>query len=82
MEVEQRSTKRPTSKLPAVWEQRNTPEVTQGVGTRSAAFVAFLEKYKHNEDKSGSLPKHAFFPQRDISMVGKVVGWTMLLGLL
>jgi hypothetical protein len=41
MEVEQFSTKRPTSKLLAAWEQRDTLEVCQGVGTGSAAFVAF-----------------------------------------
>jgi hypothetical protein len=82
MEVEQFSTKRPTSKLPAAWEQRDTLEVCQGVGTRSAAFVAFLERYKHNKDKSRSLPKHAQLPQRDISIVGKAVGRSMLLGLL
>jgi hypothetical protein len=59
MEVEQFSTKRPTLKLLAAWEQRDTLEVCQGVETGSAAFVAFLERYQYNKDKSRSLPKYA-----------------------
>ena len=70
MEAEQFSVKRPTSKLPAAWKQRDTLEVCQGAGTRSAAFVAFLERYTSTTKINQSRFHNVTFQQWETQQAG------------